>query len=100
MQARSVAAQPRYDAAFQRQQVWSPRLQNFLDDPVMQQGLRRGMELERIDSVTHNRPFDPTTLGVDLDQEGNVAFRTAPNMRVLDAAKRGLDFMIADERNR
>ena len=99
MQARSAAAQPRYDAAFQRQQVWSPRLQNFLDDPVMQQGLRRGMELERIDSVTHNRPFDPTTLGVDLDQEGNVAFRTAPNMRVLDAAKRGLDSMVADERN-
>jgi hypothetical protein len=72
MQARSAAAQPRYDTAFQQQQVWSPRLQNFLDDPVMQQGLRRGMELERIDSVTHNRPFDPTTLGVDLDAQGNV----------------------------
>ena len=99
MQARSAAAQPRYAEAFQRQQVWSPRLQEFLEDPVMRQGLRRGMELERIDSVTHRRPFDPTTLGVDLDQEGNVALRTVPNMRVLDAGKRGLDAMIADERN-
>jgi hypothetical protein len=99
MDARSRAARPRYNEAFQQQQVWSPRLQNFLDDPVMRQGLRRGMELERIDSVTNNRPFDPTTLGVDLDAEGNVAFRDAPNMRVLDAGKRGLDSMIADERD-
>jgi hypothetical protein len=99
MQARSAAAQPRYDAAFQQQKVWSPRLQNFLDDPVMQQGMRRGMELERIDSVTRNKPFNPTQLGVDLDGEGNVKFRDTPNMRVLDAGKRGLDSMIADERN-
>jgi hypothetical protein len=99
MQARSAAARPQYDTAFQQQQIWSPRLQNFLDDPVMRQGLRRGMELERIDSVTNNRPFNPTTLGVDLDAEGNVAFRQAPNMRVLDAGKRGIDAMIADERN-
>ena len=99
MQARSAAAQPRYDAAFQQQKVWSPRLQNFLDDPVMQQGMRRGMELERINSVTHNRPFNPTQMGVDLDAEGNVKLRDTPNMRVLDAGKRGLDSMIADERN-
>jgi hypothetical protein len=75
MQARSAAAQPRYDEAFQQQKVWSPRLQNFIDDPVMQQGLRRGMELERIDSVTRDKPFNPTQLGVDLDAEGNVKFR-------------------------
>lgn len=99
MSARSAAARPQYDAAFQQQQVWSPRLQNFIDDPVMRQGLRRGMELERIDSVTHNRPFDPTQMGVDLDAEGNIQFRDVPNMRVLDAGKRGLDALIADERN-
>jgi hypothetical protein len=99
MQARSAAAQPRYDEAFQQQKVWSPRLQNFIDDPVMQQGLRRGMELERIDSVTRDKPFNPTQLGVDLDAEGNVKFRDTPNIRVLDAGKRGLDSMIADERN-
>jgi hypothetical protein len=99
MQARSAAAKPLYDEAFQKQQIWSPRLQNFLDDPVMQQGLKRGMELERLDSVTQDRPFDPTTLGVDLDDQGNVSLKSAPNLRVLDAGKRGLDSMIADERN-
>ena len=57
MQARSAAAQPRYDEAFQQQKVWSPRLQNF------------------IDSVTRDKPFNPTQLGVDLDAEGNVKFR-------------------------
>jgi hypothetical protein len=35
----------------------------------MAQGMRRGMELERIDSVTHNRPFNPTQMGVDLDAD-------------------------------
>jgi hypothetical protein len=57
------------------------------------------MELERIDSVTNDRPFNPTQMGVDLDQEGNVKFLDVPNMRVLDAGKRGLDQMVADERN-
>lgn len=99
MQARSAAAQPQYNAAFQQQKVWSPRLQQFLGDPVMQQGLKRGMELERIDSVTKNQPFNPTQLGVDLDPQGNIKFLDVPNMRVLDAGKRGLDSMIADERN-
>lgn len=99
MSARSAAARPQYRAAFQQQQVWSPRLQQFLDDPVMRQGLRQGMELERIDSVTNDQPFNPTQLGVDLDQDGNVVFKQTPNMRVLDAGKRGLDAMIAAERD-
>jgi hypothetical protein len=99
MDARSAAAAPNYDAAFKDQQVWSPRLGEFLDDPVTKQGLKAGMELERIDAVTHGRKFDPTQLGVDLDADGNVAFKTVPNMRVLDAGKRGLDAMIAGERN-
>ena len=98
MQARSAAAAPRYDA-MQDLQLWSPRLQQFLDDPVMRQGLNRGMELERLDSVTQGRPFDPTAMGIDLDADGNVAFRSVPNMRVLDAGKRGLDLLIAEERN-
>jgi hypothetical protein len=38
-------------------------------------------------------------MGVDLDPEGNIKFVDVPNMRVLDAGKRGLDAMIADERN-
>jgi hypothetical protein len=99
LDARSAAARPHYGAAFEQQHVWSPRLQEFINDPVMSQGLKRGMELERIDSITNRRPFDPTTLGVDLDPAGNVVLRTVPNLRVLDAGKRGLDSMIADERN-
>ena len=91
MQARSAAAQPNYGQAFAQQHVWSPRLQEFIENPVMRQSLRRGIELERIDSVTNRRPFDPTTLGIDIDRDGNVALRTVPNMRVLDAGKRGLD---------
>lgn len=99
MQARSEAGRDAYAPVWGLQGIWNPRLQQFVDDPVMRQGLRRGMEMERLDSVTQGRPFDPTQMGVDLDQDGNVTLRSVPNMRVLDAGKRGLDAMIADERN-
>lgn len=98
-QERATAAAPLYEQARQIQGVWSPRLQQFLDDPVMKAGLNKGMELERIEAVTQGRPFDPTSFGADLDAEGNVALRGTPNMSVLDAGKKGLDAIIADERN-
>ncbi len=98
MDARSAAAGPAYEKAFS-QQAWSPRLQQFLDDPVLKSGLSRGMELERLDALANGRQFNPSALGVDLDAQGNVALKDVPNMRVLDAGKRGLDAMIADERN-
>jgi hypothetical protein len=97
--ARKAASTPLYNKAFQQQQVWSPRLQEFLTDPVMQQGLKRGLELERLDSVATGRPFNANTLGVDLDPQGNIVLKKTPNMRVLDAGKRGIDAMIGDQRN-
>lgn len=99
VQARSGAARPLYEAMEKLQNIWSPRLQQFLDSPEIQKGLARGFNLERIDALAEGRTFDPTQMGVDLDAEGNIKLVRAPNMRVLDIAKRGLDAMIGDERN-
>ncbi len=106
IEARAAASQPLYDAALngvdeagRPRSFWSPRLQEFLNDPVMQPALRRGIELERLESTAQNRPFNPSALGVDLDPQGNIAYRDVPNMRTLDIGKKGLDAMIADERN-
>lgn len=79
--------------------VWSPRLQNFLDDPVLKSGMAKGYEIERLQSLAENRPFNPTQMGVDLDAQGNIQILSKPNMRVLDMGKQGLDAMIAAERN-
>lgn len=97
--ARSAAARPAWDAVRNMEGVWSPRLQQFIDDPSLRSGMARGYEIERLESLAENRPFDPTQMGVDLDEQGNIRMIRAPNMRVLHMGKMGLDAMIGDERN-
>lgn len=97
--ARSAAGRPAYAAMERLEGIWSPRLQEFLDDPALKRGMGRGYEIERLQALADGRKFDPTQLGVDLDAEGNLKLLKVPNMRVLDLGKQGLDAMIADERN-
>ena len=73
--------------------------QEFLDSPDVKKGLARGYEIERNLALAEGRPITATQLGVDLDTEGNIKMVKAPNMRLLDMAKQGLDAMIADTRN-
>lgn len=123
MAGRKAAADPLYAQAFD-QTAASPRLQQFVNDPIMRDGLGRGLTMERLDAVSENRPFDPHALGITFDEAGNPQFGSrmqkavgdfqdalgvkfdpgfdqtpAYNMRVLDAAKRGLDAMVADARD-
>jgi hypothetical protein len=99
LQAAQVAnARPLYQQAEALQNIWSPRLQNFLDDPEIQSGLTVGARLERINSLAEGRKFDPTQMGIEFDVDGNVKLLKVPNLRLLDMAKRGLDARIAAER--
>lgn len=99
LKTRSAAARPLYEQAETLQGVWSPRLQEFISEPDVRKGLARGYRLERLDALAEGRKFDPTALGVDLDFEGNIVMKKVPNLRVLDMGKRGLDALIADERD-
>lgn len=99
LRARSAASTPAYEEADRLQRIWSSRLQQFLKDDALKSGMRQGYELERLTSLAERRPFDPTMLGIDLDAAGEVKFIRTPNLRVLDMGKRGLDAMIAAERN-
>jgi len=98
MKARAATAQPLYDKAYEAT-AWNPRLQEFLADPIMKDGLNRGMKMLRLESVAEGKPFNPQALGVDLDEAGNAVLRDVPNMRVLDAAKRGLDDILEKYRD-
>ena len=73
--------------------VWNPRIQQFLDDPVMKRGMARGLEIQRLESLAAGKPFDPSELA--LSPEGEVI--RVPNMRTLDAGKKGLDAIIESE---
>jgi hypothetical protein len=99
LEARSEAGRPAWDAVRNMQGVWSPRLQQFLDDPALRSGMARGYEIERLESLAEGRPFDPTQLGLQQGDEGEMLIVKKPNMRVLHMAKMGLDAMIAGERN-
>jgi hypothetical protein len=98
LEARSAAAAPLYKQA-EGLQLWNLRLQMYLDDPEVQKGLAVGFKLERLASLAENREFAPLGMGVDLDAEGNIKILQKPSLRVLDMAKRGLDAMVAKERN-
>jgi hypothetical protein len=97
--ARSAASTPAYNEAYKLKNVWSPRLQNFIEDQDFKKGLNRGWHLERLRALAEGRNIRATELGVDVDMEGNATLIAVPNMRLLDMAKRGMDAMISDTRN-
>jgi hypothetical protein len=98
VKARSTSAQPLYDRVAEMR-VWSPRLQEFADDPIMQEGLNRGLKMLRLEAVARGEKFDPKALGAVIDDAGKVTFPEQPNMRVLDAAKRGIDDILEKYRD-
>lgn len=72
--------------------VWSPRLQEFLDDPDIKQGLRHGAKLERDKALADGRPFNPTEYAiVGTDANGEPIVGAVPNMKLLQKGKEALD---------
>jgi len=93
-QRAAAEAAPLYRQAEQHPS-WSNRLQEFLDHPDMQQGLRHGYRLEARDAVAEGRRFNPhDAMITDFNAAGDPIITGVPNVRTLDMAKRGLDHMI------
>lgn len=90
MQKRAAQAFPLYDEAFKKS-AWSPRLQEFIDEPTFKEGIKRGVAMLRREAVAEGKPLNLHAMGVDLDDAGEIVLRDVPNMRILDAAKRGID---------
>lgn len=98
-EARSAAAEPLYEKLDGLHGIWSPRLQEFLENPKIKEGLKVGFESERDRALGEGRPFNPKALGVDISDPNNITFLGVPTMRMLDMAKRGLDAVIKDSRD-
>lgn len=72
--------------------VWNPRIQQFLDDKILQQGIAEGLEVQRLEALASGQRFDPTEYAITgMGQDGRPIVGNVPNMRLLDAGKRGLD---------
>lgn len=99
LNARSAAARPAYDKLNTLEGIWSPRLQEFIDDPLLVDAMKRGYQIERLRALAEGRAFNPTQMGIDVDAQGNIKLLQVPNMQVLSIAKEGLDAIVASERN-
>lgn len=81
--------------------VWSPRIQQFLDEPIIQAGLSNGLKIQRLNALAKGKKFDPTEFAIiGEDEAGNPLVGKVPNMRTLDAAKKGLDDILEQFRDK
>jgi hypothetical protein len=80
--------------------VWNPRIQQFIDDPIIRQGINKGLEVQRLEALAEGKPFNPTEYAVvGENADGTAKVGSVPNMRLLDAAKRGLDDILEGYRD-
>lgn len=94
---RETAAAPLYKDAFDVQNVYNDRIGEFLADPDVKTGIARGLKIQRLESLANGEKFDPNDYGITgFNEAGDPIISGTPNMRLLDAAKKGLDAQIAD----
>jgi hypothetical protein len=97
MQERSTAAAPLYAKALDNHVVWDGRLQQFLDDPIVKQGLSQGVRIQRLESLAANEPFRPSDYAIkSFNEAGDPIIGETPNMRTLNVVKKGLDAKVQE----
>lgn len=97
---RSAAAKPLWDKAMSNPVPFTPRLQQFIDDPIIQAGISRGMKTQRLTALRDGAKFDPNDYAVKtIDAFGQPVTTKVPNMKLMQAAKEGLDDILNKYRN-
>jgi hypothetical protein len=71
--------------------VWSPRLQQFMDEPIVRAGINRGLKIERQTALAEGRPMNPTDYAIVGMENGEPVVGTVPTMKLLQTAKEGID---------
>jgi hypothetical protein len=99
VQQAETASAPLYSEAKQTP-TWSPRIQQFLDDPIASAGLKQGVEVQRLRSAGTDTPFNPKDAAIThFNEAGDPVIGGVPNMQTLHTLKVGLDKMIEGEVN-
>jgi hypothetical protein len=88
-------AAPAYKEALARPAVITDRLQDFAKEPLIQQGMKEGIKIERLKALAEGRPFDPNAYAITAwDAAGDPIIGAVPTWHSWDAAKTGLDDML------
>jgi hypothetical protein len=101
--ARRAAASPKYEAAFSRI-VPTPQeaaqVQPFISDPIGQQALNKGLRIIELEKLAQGQSFNPADYGVTRSQDGTFVLGDGvPNLRLMDAVKRGYDVSVEEARD-
>lgn len=95
---RSTEAAPLYERA--RNIELTPeeygRVAPFVQDPIGQQAMARGLRVVELEHLAQGRPFNPAEYGVQRGEGGALVpiDGATPNMRLMDAVKRGFDDIV------
>jgi hypothetical protein len=103
VEAKTTAAMreaQRAAAAGERGGVWSPRLAQFLANPRIQKAIGTGLKIERDLSDAEGKPFNVRDFAATVDETGEPKIGLVPNMKLLDAAKKGLDNILEGYRDK
>jgi hypothetical protein len=88
-------SKPLYAEAMDVKGVHNDVIAEGLSDPIMKEGLARGVKLQRINNAMTGKPFNPEDAAITgLDKAGDPIIGGVPNMQTLQTAKIGLDEMI------
>ena len=103
-----ASSKPLYDEAFapvsdkagKVYAQWDDRLQQFLDDPIVKKGMGKGVRIQQLEALAEGKPFNFQEYAVKgFDEAGDVIIQGTPNLRAMDAAKRGMDSIINEARD-
>lgn len=101
--ARTLDAGPKYDAAFAEQtgpattrsrQITSPTIERLLEDDDIQKGIATGVKLLQKESSVTGAPVNLADYALRRNAQGQFERVGTPTLRLLDAAKRGIDDML------
>ncbi|GGE19994.1 hypothetical protein GCM10011390_44070 [Aureimonas endophytica] len=91
---------PLYAQALEKPIGWNDRMQAFMDDPITKGGLRKGLEIQRLEALARNERFDPVDYNItDFNVAGDPIITGTPNMRTLNVIKKGLDNIVEGYRD-
>lgn len=93
------ASEPFYARAMAETPVWSERLNDFLKDPITKQSIRRGLEIQRLESLAKGEKFDPFDIIERFDAAGEPVLVKVPNMRTVNVVKKGFDHILEEYRD-
>jgi hypothetical protein len=87
----SDASEPFYRKALAAKPVTSDRMKEFLADPIVRNGITKGLRIQRLEALAKGEKFDPYDYVTSFDEAGEPVIDKLHNMRTINVIKKGLD---------